>query len=204
MTHTDYEKMSDEELVSAYHGGQAQAADYIVKKYEKLVEKSARAFFLLGADKEDLIQEGRMGLYKAIRDYDSERDASFSTFANLCVARQIRTAVSTYSRKKNTPLNNSISLDGSDDECSTEDDIMMNALDLCRELNPETVFLRKEQKSDIMEQVYDKLSNMEIQVLELYMAGLSYQQIAQKLDKPVKSIDNAIQRIRAKALTVIR
>lgn len=193
----EYKKMSDEQLVLLYKEGKTQAADILVEKYKNLVRKKARTFFLTGADNEDLIQEGMIGLYKAIRDYEPEKDVVFMSFASICINRQISTAITNYNRKKNLPLNSAISLDSPIDDMDDDvrlGDIITNEDDG----NPETAFINKEQGSILMNSVFSKLSKMEVKVLELYLEGLSYVEIAKALGKNEKSIDNAIQRIRNK------
>ena len=190
--------MSDEELVNLYHGGDNAAADFLVEKYKNLVRMKARTYFLIGADNDDLIQEGMIGLYKAIRDYDPDRHAVFMTFASVCISRQIRTAVTAYNRKKNTPLNSYISLDSPVTDEMGEDAKLGDVLASDHELNPEVLVIDRDQTSRFLARLYDSLSRLERQVLELYQEGLSYSQIADCLGKPAKAVDNAIQRIRNK------
>lgn len=195
---TDYGRMSDEELVNLYHGGDNSAADFLVEKYKNLVRMKARTYFLIGADNDDLIQEGMIGLYKAIRDYNSERQAVFMTFASVCVSRQIRTAVTACNRKKNAPLNTYISLDSPVTDEMGEDAKLEDVIASDQELNPESLVIDREQTSVFLTKLYESLSKLERQVLELYQEGLSYVQIADSLGKPAKAVDNAIQRIRSK------
>ena len=184
-----YEKMTDEQLIQKLRDGDNRIVDYIMEKYKNLVRKEANAMYLLGGENEDLIQEGMIGLFKAVKNYDDEKNASFSTFASLCVKRQIYTTVTASKRKKHGPLNNYISLfneQGEEDQFMEED------------TNPEQVLIQKENISDYYKKIETKLSSFEKDVMELYLSGENYVEIAVKLDKPKKSIDNAIQRIRRK------
>lgn len=185
----DFEHYSDRDLLNDIKSGDDQAMDYLLNRYGGLVRREARKFFLAGADEEDLIQEGMIGLFKAVKNYDKEKSASFSTFASLCVKRQIYTTVTASKRKKHGPLNNYISLfnvQGEEDRFMEED------------TNPEQVLIQKENISDYYKKIETKLSSFEKDVMELYLSGENYVEIAVKLDKPKKSIDNAIQRIRRK------
>lgn len=200
MGETEYNKMSDEELVNLYRNGESAAADYLVEKYKSLVRMKSRTYFLLGADNEDLIQEGMIGLYKAIRDYNPGKATVFMTFASLCISRQINTAMTAYNRKKNSPLNSSISLDAPaspDEECETS---LSDIIPSGPEGNPETLVIDREQSEVFFKNLFDSLSSMEKEVLELYKEGLSYTEIAKYLGKTPKTIDNAIQRIRNKTI----
>lgn len=193
-----YAKMSDEELVMTYRNGDSPAADMLVEKYKNLVRMKARAYFLIGADNDDLIQEGMIGLYKAIRDYNPEREAVFMTFASLCISRQIRTAMTACNRLKNGPLNSYISLDTPVTDDLGDDASLKDVLASGNEMNPEAIFIDKDQAARLEEQLYKSLSKMELQVLELYREGCSYSEIAAYLGKTTKTVDNAIQRVRAK------
>lgn len=199
-----YARMSDEELVALYHGGDNSAADRLVEKYKNLVRMKARAFFLTGADNDDLLQEGMIGLYKAIRDYNPDKDTVFMTFASLCISRQIRTAITSYNRMKNSPLNTYISLDTPVTDEMGEDARLSDVIPSGDELNPEAMFIDREQAERFTQKLYGSLSKLELQVLELYREGLSYAEIAAHLDKTPKAVDNAIQRIRSKINNLIR
>lgn len=194
----EYSRMSDEELVAMYHAGDEGAADWLVDKYKNLVRMKARAFFLTGADNDDLLQEGMIGLYKAIRDYNPGKDAVFMTFASLCIGRQIRTAMTSYNRRKNSPLNTYISLDTPVTDEMGDDARLGDVIPSEDELNPEALLIDKEQTERFIEALYGNLSKLELQVLELYREGLSYGEIAAHLNKTTKAVDNAIQRIRSK------
>ncbi len=185
--------MSDEELVAMYHGGDESAADWLVDKYKNLVRMKARAFFLTGADNDDLLQEGMIGLYKAIRDYNPGKDAVFMTFASLCIGRQIRTAMTSYNRRKNSPLNTYISLDTPVTDEMGDDARLGDVIPSEDELNPEALLIDKDQTERFIGALYGNLSKLELQVLELYREGLSYSEIAAHLNKTTKAVDNAFQ-----------
>ena len=193
-----YLKMSDEELVIRYRSGDNKAADYLVEKYKNLVRMRARAYFLVGADSDDIIQEGMIGLYKAIRDYNPDKGVVFMVFASLCINRQILTAVTSYNRQKNSPLNSYISLDTPITDELGEDARLSDVIAAEEECNPEELFIAKEQSGQLIAKVFNELSTMERQTLELYVEGLSYAEIATALNKTPKAVDNAIQRIRNK------
>lgn len=195
-----YENCSDEELVVRFQDGETEISDYIMMKYKPLVRSIAGSMFMLGAEPEDLIQEGMIGLFKALQHYDAGRDASFSTYANLSISRQTYTAVKAYSRKKHAPLNNYVSLyagaEGSGEE--NPDAGIVNALASAVERNPEDILIDHENLSGLMKYIDQELSELEKQVLELRIIGKTYEEIARILGKDEKSIDNAMQRIRAK------
>ena len=193
-----YQNMSDEELIAALRSGEKEITDYLMDKYKSLVKKKAKALYLIGGETDDLIQEGMIGLYKAVRDYDKQKDASFMTFAGMCINRQILNAVTASNRKKNTPLNTYVSFD---EPVNPEDDSQVKLVDVLKsdkEQNPERLFIDQENAESLEDKLYSVLSDFEKNVLELYMSGKDYIAIAQMLDKPPKSIDNAIQRIRNK------
>ncbi|MCI6165163.1 MAG: RNA polymerase sporulation sigma factor SigH [Lachnospira sp.] len=191
-------KYSDEELVNLYRQGNEQAVEYLFEKYKNLVRKKAKAMYLAGGDNDDLIQEGMIGLYKAVRDYKEERDASFFTFASMCINRQMITAVTASNRKKNIPLNSYVSFDS---PVSGEEDSDMKLADVLppsNEQNPEKLFIDKEFANDLQKKVMASLSSFEKEVLKYYMDGKDYIEISEKMNKTPKSIDNALQRIRNK------
>lgn len=203
----DFDKATDEELILRLREGEAAITDYIMEKYKNLVRNKAKSMYILGADNEDLIQEGMIGLFKAIRDFDSGRDASFYTFADLCISRQIYTAVKASGRQKHMPLNTYISLysniteaegDGNGNEMS-----LVNALSSKDEQNPEELFIDRENVEDIERAIETELSPFEKQVLDLYITGMSYSQIARVLGKDDKSTDNALQRMKGKLRKVL-
>ena len=194
-----YEQYSDEELIVRLRDGEAQITDYIMEKYKNLVKSKAKSMYILGADREDLIQEGMIGLFKAIREYDIGRDASFFTFADLCVSRQMYTAVQAAGRQKHAPLNTYISLyanmSGQEDGEERE---MINDIISQAEKNPEELLIDRE-NLELLEKAIDKeLSGFEKQVLDLYLTGMKYTQIAKVLGRDDKSTDNALQRIKNK------
>lgn len=198
----DYEKCSDEELIVRLRDGESMITDYIMDKYKNLVRSKAKSMYILGADREDLIQEGMIGLFKAIRDYDTGRDASFFTFADLCVSRQMYTAVQAAGRQKHAPLNTYISLYAStfenDSADVSEERELLNSMISKSERSPEEVLIDKE-NVELLEKAIDKeLSTFEKQVLDLYLTGMKYSQIAKVLGRDDKSTDNALQRIKSK------
>lgn len=190
-----YEELSDEELIKQIHQQNPEAMDYLLDKYRNLVKRETREVYIIGADSEDLMQEGMIGLFKAIRDYSEEHKCSFFTFATICVKRQICTAVTSSNRKKHYPLNHYVSFYSQDEGTNSTVMDMLAAGDAS---NPEAAMLSREQVGGLLEQLDTVLSTYEQQVLELYLEGLSYGQIAERIKKPEKSIDNAIQRIRRK------
>ena len=197
--YTDYHQMTDEELIDRLRGGEAPVMDYICDKYKNLVRSKAKSMFILGADGEDLIQEGMIGLFKAVRDYDSGRDASFLTFADLCVSRQMYTAVHAAKRQKHMPLNTYVSIYSNFAE--QENGEVRNLLEEITDnasSDPETLFLDKERVAYLESAIDSELSAFEKQVLDLYMTGMSYSQIAKVLGRDEKSTDNALQRLKGK------
>ncbi len=197
----DFEKYSDEELIVRLRDGESPITDYIMDKYKNLVRSKAKSMYILGADREDLIQEGMIGLFKAIRDYDTGRDASFFTFADLCVSRQMYTAVQAAGRQKHAPLNTYISLYAGRTENGAEQSEERELIDSVlskAERSPEELFIDKE-NLELLEKIIDReLSSFEKQVLDLYLTGMKYSQIAKVLGRDDKSTDNALQRIKAK------
>lgn len=196
-----FETFSDEELIDRIRQGESGITDYIMDKYKNLVRKKAKSMYILGADSDDLIQEGMIGLFKAVRDYDAGRDASFYTFADLCVSRQMYNAVQSSRRKKHTPLNSYVSLyaDARENESDGGDTTeLVNLLISGIQTNPEELFIDKENVEQIEAIISKELSGFEKQVLDLYMTGMSYSQIAKVLGRDAKSTDNALQRLKAK------
>ena len=195
----EYDRLTDEELIDRLRGGEEKIMDYICDKYKNLVRSKAKSMFILGGDNEDLIQEGMIGLFKAVRDYDSGRDASFFTFADLCVSRQLYTAVQASQRKKHFPLNTYVSLSSSVTIDREEKDMeLQEALARQAQQSPEELFLDKERVAYLEAAIDKELSTFEKQVLDLYMTGMSYSQIAKVLGRDEKSTDNALQRLKAK------
>lgn len=194
-----YEQSTDEELIHRLREGEEAVMDYICEKYKPLVRSKAKSMFILGGDNEDLIQEGMLGLFKAVRDYDSGRDASFYTFADLCISRQLYTAVQASQRKKHIPLNTYISLYGDvGEQDNGETRKLAESLANLSERNPEELFLDKERVDYLEKSIERELSGFEKQVLDLYMTGMSYTQIAKVLGRDEKAADNALQRLKNK------
>ncbi len=194
-----YELMQDEEIITKIKAGDKSALNYIMEKYKELVNMKVSKYYIIGAEKEDIIQEGMIGLYKAIKSYSDDKNASFKSFANMCIERQLITAIKTSNRQKHMPLNSYLSLNTSayDEEDNTE---LMDVFNNNTVEDPLDTITKKEYYETV-ENVIDKsLSDFEKQVLVRFMKGESYVDIANKLNSPVKSIDNAIQRIRKKAI----
>lgn len=192
-----YENMLDEELVITARNGDKEALEYVINKYKNFVRAKARSYFLIGADKEDIVQEGMIGLYKAIRDFKTDKLSSFRAFAELCITRQIITAIKTATRQKHIPLNSYISLNKPiyDEE---SDRTLLDILTSVKITNPEELVINQEELSSIELKISEILSDLELEVLSSYLQGKSYQEIAADLDRHVKSIDNALQRVKRK------
>lgn len=202
-----YEKKSDEELIRLIRDGEQTIIDYLMEKYKKLVMQKARTLYLIGGDKDDLIQEGMIGLYKAIRDYKEDKDSTFYSFAELCISRQIYSAIKSSNRKKNIPLNTYISLNTPlyyDNSELEEKPFLVDSLIHKNERNPEELFIDKESANMLEYELERQLSKFEKEVVKLYLSGLKYVQIANVLEKEPKSIDNALQRIRTKLYKVMK
>ncbi len=199
--YSDYEQCTDDELIDRLRRGEESIMDYICDKYKNLVRSKAKSMFILGADNDDLIQEGMIGLFKAVRDYDMGRDASFYTFAELCISRQMYTAVQASKRQKHQPLNTYVSLDTGNSSGDGDEKEGLNLGELLAdraELSPEELFLDKERVAYLEKTIEEELSEFERQVLDLYMTGMSYTQIARVLGRDEKATDNALQRLKAK------
>ncbi len=200
----EYSQFSDEELIDRLRGGDSRITDYIMDKYKNLVRSKAKSMYILGGDNEDLIQEGMIGLFKAIRDYDCGRDASFYTFADLCISRQMYTAVQASHRQKHWPLNTYVSLYGSNNSQGDSEEMeLAEALSPDKDQNPETLFIDRERVEYLEGQIDKELSSFEKQVLDLYLTGMSYSQIARVLGREEKSTDNALQRLKAKIKKIL-
>lgn len=201
--YTNFEQESDEALIDRLRDGENSIMDYIMDKYKNLVRSKAKSMYILGADTEDLIQEGMIGLFKAVRDYDCGRDASFYTFAELCISRQMYTAVQASQRKKHWPLNSYISLSG---EGKEQDNVseLVGILATGQNNDPESIFLDKERTEYLETQIEKELSAFEKQVLDLYLTGMTYSQIAKVLGRDEKSTDNALQRVKAKIKKILK
>ena len=194
-----YNEIPDEELIELTRKGDMKAQNYLLEKYKSLVGMKANKFFLVGAEDDDIIQEGMIGLFKAIQSFDLEKNNSFKTFANLCVERQLITAIKTSNRQKHIPLNSSFSLNNTAYD-ENDDTTVMEILDTNFVEDPLDTITKREYMEAIEHKIDKNLSGFEKQVLSRYMQGESYVDIASKLNSPVKSIDNAIQRIRKKAI----
>lgn len=192
-----YEKYKDEEIVKLAKTGDRKALESLIQKYKKFVKNKAKAYFLIGADREDIIQEGMIGLFKAIRDFNEDKQATFKAFAEMCIKRQIITAIKSATRQKHIPLNSYVSLSKPIYEENSER-TLMDMLTSEKVTDPETITVFKEELDYIESKVADSLSNLEWRVLKEYLMGKSYQEIAEDMKKPIKSIDNALQRVKRK------
>lgn len=186
----EYEGIPDEELIRRAQNGEKKLEEFLIDKYKGMVRKKAHAMFLIGGEQEDLIQEGMIGLFRAVRDYRPSKNASFATFASLCVERQIYKAIEISGRQKHRPLNSYISL-------SEENSPLKNTEDT-KQQNPEEIIIDRESTNLMQEKIKERLSPFENQVLRAYLEGKDYHQIARQMEKSPKSIDNALQRIRNK------
>jgi len=198
MNKEKYDGLTDEELIALFRDGDQDAMEKLLNKYKEMVLGKARSMYILGGDSDDLIQEGMLGLFKAVRDYDSGRDASFRTFAQLCVTRQLYTAVKASSRKKHLPLNTAISLSRPVREDGEEEEEFLDCLEADASSNPEVYLIGQEELERLEEKIERELSPFERQVLELHLTGMGYVEIAHVLNRDEKSTDNALQRIRTK------
>mgnify|MGYP001080594458 FL=1 len=193
----ELEFKSDEDIVSEAKDGNSIALEFLINKYKNFVKAKARSYFLIGADREDIIQEGMIGLYKAIRDFRGDKLSSFRAFAELCITRQIITAIKTATRQKHIPLNSYVSLNKPIyDEDS--DRTLLDVLSGTKITDPEELMINREEYNDIEYKMGEILSDLEWKVLTLYLEGKSYQEIAEDLARHVKSIDNALQRVKRK------
>jgi RNA polymerase sporulation-specific sigma factor len=194
---SSFENKIDEEVVIEAKNGNVRAQEYLINKYENFVKSKAKSYFLIGADKEDIYQEGMIGLYKAIRDFRANKLSSFKAFAELCVTRQIITAIKTATRQKHIPLNTYISLNKPiyDEE---SDRTLLDILSEAKVADPEELMISKEELNHIELEIGEVLSKLEMEVLMSYLDGKSYQEIACDLDRHAKSIDNALQRVKRK------
>lgn len=192
-----FEDKLDEEIVIEAKKGNIRAQEYLINKYQNFVKAKAKSYFLIGADKEDIYQEGMIGLYKAIRDFKSDKLASFKAFAELCVTRQIITAIKTATRQKHIPLNTYISLNKPiyDEE---SDRTLLDILSMAKVTDPEELIISQEELKYIEGEIGEVLSDLEMEVLSSYLDGKSYQEIACDLNRHAKSIDNALQRVKRK------
>ncbi len=197
MGNQSFDTMTDEEVVTLAQNGSEEACEYMLRKYGALVSMKASSYFLAGGDRKDLVQEGLIGLYKAVKDYNSDKDASFKSFADLCITRQLISAVKASLRQKHFPLNFYISLDKTRSE-EGNDASLMDIIASDETSNPETIVIGKESMEMVSVKMEELLSTFECKVLALYLKGKSYGEIASALHKEPKSIDNALQRIKKK------
>ena len=203
MTRLDFENMPDEDVVQLAQEADGAALEHLLNKYKNFVRTKARSYFLIGADHEDIVQEGMIGLYKAIRDYRKDKLKSFRAFAELCITRQIITAIKTATRQKHIPLNNYVSLNRPiyDEE---SDRTLLDVITEDAPSNPEEVLIDREDYSVIEGRIGEMLSDLEKQVLVRYIEGKSYAEISEEMGRHVKSIDNALQRIKRKLLKYLK
>ena len=195
--YSEFDEKLDEEVVLEAKNGNVRAQEYLISKYENFVKAKSKSYFLIGADKEDIYQEGMIGLYKAIRDFKPDKLTSFKAFAELCVTRQIITAIKTATRQKHIPLNTYVSLNKPIYE-EESDRTLLDVLAGFRITDPEELVISQEQMEHIEEEISKVLSDLELEVLTSYLDGKSYQEIACDLDRHAKSIDNALQRVKRK------
>lgn len=197
----EYSKMTDEEIIKEIRNGDKQALTYLMDKYKEIVNLKVGKYFMVGAEKEDIVQEGLIGLFKAIKTFNAEKNNTFKTFANMCIERQLITAIKSSNRQKHMPLNSYLSLNMSAYDNEEENGAeLMDTFDSKTIEDPLETIISKEYYSEIEKSIDKTLSQFEKQVLDRYMKGESYVTIAKRLDSPVKSVDNAIQRIRKKAM----
>lgn len=199
-----YDRMTDEQLLCDYKNGNPEIMDYLMVKYKSMVRKKARAMYLLGGENEDLIQEGMIGLIKAVRDFDVTQKTSFSSFAELCVSRQMYSAIEASNRKKHLPLNSYVSLyEDSEQEGEGRSLPLIDTIESSKENDPEVLYFGKEYTEAFAEQLKELLSPLENHVLYLHLMGTDYRTIAELLGKSPKSVDNALQRIKTKAQKIL-
>ena len=196
----EFAKMSEDDIINLAQNKEDSAMEYLLEKYKPLVRQKTRKLFLIDGDKDDLIQEGMIGLFKAVRDYQAGKDAAFRTFADLCISRQLYSAIKKSNRLKNQPLNSYISIYSDEfndaDELAGDRTVISSGSDNIA--NPEAIVIDRESAVDMQNQMFDKLSKMEREVLKRYLDGMTYQEIAADMEKSPKSIDNALQRIKGK------
>lgn len=195
-----YGNLTDEQIISHIKEGDEQALSFLLEKYKDLVNSKVGKYFIIGAEREDIIQEGMIGLYKAIKNFDSCKQNTFKTFANICVERQLITAIKSSNRQKHIPLNSYLSLNTSAYDNDEDGAEMIETFDSKTIEDPLDTIMKKEYFEEIQNTMHKSLSKFEEKVLERYMQGESYEVIAKKLETPIKSVDNAIQRIRKKAI----
>ena len=196
----EFEKMSENDIINLAQKRENAAMEYLLEKNKPLVRQKTRKLFLIDGDKDDLIQEGMIGLFKAVRDYQVGKDAAFRTFADLCISRQLYSAIKKSNRLKNQPLNSYVSIYSDEfsdaDELAGDRTVISSGSDNIA--NPEAIMIDRENAIDMQNKMFDKLSKMEREVLKRYLEGMTYQEIAADMEKSPKSIDNALQRIKGK------
>ena len=196
----EFEKMSENDIINLAQKRENAAMEYLLEKYKPLVRQKTRKLFLIDGDKDDLIQEGMIGLFKAVRDYQVGKDTAFRTFADLCISRQLYSAIKKSNRLKNQPLNSYVSIYSDEfsdaDELAGDRTVISSGSDNIA--NPEAIMIDRENAIDMQNKMFDKLSKMEREVLKRYLEGMTYQEIAADMEKSPKSIDNALQRIKGK------
>ena len=196
----EFEKMSENDIINLAQKRENAAMEYLLEKYKPLVRQKTRKLFLIDGDKDDLIQEGMIGLFKAVRDYQVGKDAAFRTFADLCISRQLYSAIKKSNRLKNQPLNSYVSIYSDEfsdaDELAGDRTVISSGSDNIA--NPEAIMIDRENAIDMQNKMFDKLSKMEREVLKRYLEGMTFQEIAADMEKSPKSIDNALQRIKGK------
>ena len=199
-----YDRMTDEQLLCDYKNGNQEIMDYLMVKYKSMVRKKARAMYLLGGENEDLIQEGMIGLITAVRDFDVTQKTSFSSFAELCVSRQMYSAIEASNRKKHLPLNSYVSLYEDSEQVGEGRSLpLIDTIESSKENDPEVLYFGKEYTEAFAEQLKELLSPLENHVLYLHLMGTDYRTIAELLGKSPKSVDNALQRIKTKAQKIL-
>ena len=199
-----YDRMTDEQLLCDYKNGNQEIMDYLMVKYKSMVRKKARAMYLLGGENEDLIQEGMIGLIKAVRDFDVTQKTSFSSFAELCVSRQMYSAIEASNRKKHLPLNSYVSLYEDSEQVGEGRSLpLIDTIESSKENDPEVLYFGKEYTEAFAEQLKELLSPLQNHVLYLHLMVMDYRTIAELLGKSPKSVDNALQRIKTKAQKIL-
>lgn len=199
-----YAHLPDDELIRRIRLGEREITDYLMDKYKYLVRKKAKAMYLIGGDNDDLIQEGMIGLFKAIRDYDPQKENAFFAFADLCISRQLYTAVSASQRKKHSPLNSYVSFYAEEHSEQERGIPLLEILESMSDKNPEELVIDRENVADLKKKLYHNLSGMEKEVLKYYLEGVSYIQIGEILGKSPKSVDNALQRVKHKLSAILQ
>lgn len=195
-----YNRITDEQLIQRLRAGETEIMDYLMEKYKNLVRKEANAMYLLGGENDDLIQEGMIGLFKAVQNYDLSQESSFFSFAKLCITRQMYSAIEASKRKKHSPLNSYISLY----ETGEDKTALIETMESAQETNPEELMISQEYVRILESKLEEELSDLENRVLYLHLLGTDYKTIARLLDKSVKTVDNALQRIKAKTEKILQ